>query len=155
MKKTNALRFLDQNKIDYEIVEYDPEDGVSGLDVARKTGENPENVYKTLVTVTKDKEHFVFVIPVLNELDLKKAAAELNIKKIDMLPQKDLLPLTGYVHGGCSPIGMKKEFPTYIDKSASGKKYIYVSAGKVGMQVKINPDNLVNLIKASYKDLAK
>ncbi|WP_019132614.1 Cys-tRNA(Pro) deacylase [Peptoniphilus obesi] len=155
MKKTNALRFLDQNKIDYEIVEYDPKDGVSGLDVARNTGENPENVYKTLVTVTKDKEHFVFVIPVLNELDLKKAAAELNIKKIDMLPQKDLLPLTGYVHGGCSPIGMKKEFPTYIDKSASGKEYIYVSAGKVGMQVKINPDNLVNLIKASYKDLAK
>lgn len=155
MKKTNALRFLDQNKIDYEIVEYDPEDGVSGLDVARNTGENPENVYKTLVTVTKDKEHFVFVIPVLNELDLKKAAAELNIKKIDMLPQKDLLPLTGYVHGGCSPIGMKKEFPTYIDKSARGKEYIYVSAGKVGMQVKINPDNLVNLIKASYKDLAK
>lgn len=155
MKKTNALRFLDQNKVDYEIVEYDPKDGVSGLDVARKTGEDPENVYKTLVTVTKDKEHFVFVIPVLNELDLKKAATELNIKKIDMLPQKDLLPLTGYVHGGCSPIGMKKEFPTYIDKSASGKEYIYVSAGRIGMQVKINPDNLVNLIKASYKDLAK
>ncbi|MDK9580558.1 Cys-tRNA(Pro) deacylase [Sneathia sanguinegens] len=153
MKKTNAIRILESKKIKYEEMEYDASKGISGVDVAISTGENPQNVYKTLVTISNKKEYFVFIIPVVNELDLKKAASVSNSKKIEMLLQRDLLGLTGYVHGGCSPIGMKKLFKTFIDESAKGKEYIFVSGGKIGVQVKINPQDLINIVKAEYVDI--
>lgn len=155
MKKTNAMRILDSNKIKYQEIEYDASEGLSGLDVAMNTGENPLNVYKTLVTESKDKEHYVFVVPATKELDLKKAANVSNEKKIDMILQKELLPLTGYIHGGCSPVGMKKLFKTFVDESAKDKEYIFVSGGKVGTQVKINPDDLIKVINADYADISK
>lgn len=154
MKKTNAMRILDQNKVNYEIIEYDAEKGISGQDVARQLGEDENTVYKTLVTHSKD-EHFVFVVPVSSELDLKLAASVSNSKKIEMIKQSDLLPTTGYVHGGCSPIGMKKQFMTFIDDSAEDKEYMYVSGGKIGMQVKINPQDLVKLINANFAKITR
>lgn len=153
MKKTNAIRILESMKIKYEEIEYDASKGISGVDVAISTGENPQNVYKTLVTISNKKEYFVFIIPVVNELDLKKAASASNSKKIEMLLQRDLLGLTGYVHGGCSPIGMKKLFKTFIDESAKDKEYIFVSGGKIGVQIKINPQDLINIVKAEYVDI--
>lgn len=154
MKKTNAMRILDQNKVNYEIIEYDAEKGISGQDVARQLGEDENTVYKTLVTHSKD-EHFVFVVPVSSELDLKLAASVSNSKKIEMIKQSDLLQTTGYVHGGCSPIGMKKQFMTFIDDSAEDKEYMYVSGGKIGMQVKINPQDLVKLINANFAKITR
>ena len=118
MKKTNAMRILDSKKIEYSKIEYDASSGISALDVAKSTGEDPSRIYKTLVTVSREKEHFVFVVPAEKELDLKKAATAAGTKNIEMIPQKELLPLTGYVHGGCSPVGMKKEFETFLDSSA-------------------------------------
>lgn len=153
MKKTNAIRILESKKIKYEEIEYDASKGISGVDVAISTGEDPQNVYKTLVTISNKKEYFVFIIPVVNELDLKKAASASNSKKIEMLLQRDLLGLTGYVHGGCSPIGMKKLFKTFIDESAKDKEYIFVSGGKIGVQIKINPQDLINIVKAEYVDI--
>lgn len=155
MKKTNAMRILDLKKVKYEEIEYDTSSGISGVDVALNTGEDPEYVFKTLVTCSNNKEYFVFVIPSIYELDLKKGANIVGVKKIEMLAQKELLPLTGYIHGGCSPIGMKKLFKTFVHKSAKGKEYIFVSGGKIGLQVKINPDNLLDLIHAKYADLIK
>lgn len=154
MKKTNAMRLLDADNINYEIKEYSKDNGISGVDVAKTLNEDPELVFKTLVTQSKD-ENYVFVIPVAEELDLKKAAKVSSEKKIEMLAQKDLLKKTGYIHGGCSPIGMKKLFKTFIDESAQNRDYIYVSGGKIGMQVKINPLDLVNLINGSFEDLTK
>lgn len=154
MKKTNAMRYLDLNKIDYEIKEYSKDDGISGVEVAKTLNEDPSSVFKTLVTKSKD-DNYVFVIPAPKELDLKKAANVSKEKKIEMLAQKDLLPKTGYVHGGCSPVGMKKEFTTYIDESAENREYIYISGGKIGMQIKISPRELSNLINAEFKDLTK
>ena len=155
MKKTNAMRILDSKKIFYEINEYDSAKGISGVEVANTLGEDVNLVFKTLVTVANDKENIVFVIPVAKELDLKKAANFSEKKKIEMIHQKELLPLTGYIHGGCSPIGMKKLFRTFIDISAKNKEYIYVSGGKIGMQIKVNPNELINLINGEYKDLIK
>lgn len=155
MKKTNAMRILDSNKINYEILIYDKNKAVSGKEVANILNEDEEYVFKTLVTVSKDNEHFVFVIPVTSELDLKKAAKISGSKKIEMIHQKELLPLTGYIHGGCSPIGMKKEFKTYIDISAERLDNFYVSGGKLGMQIKINPKDLINLIDSEFADLVK
>lgn len=155
MKKTNAMRILDSNKVKYEEITYDASLGLSGVDVAKNTGEDPSNVFKTLVTIAKSNEHYVFVVPSLKELDLKEAANVSNEKKIEMIPQKDLLPLTGYIHGGCSPIGMKKPFKTFVDASAKNKKYIFVSGGKVGTQIKIAPDDLLNTIGAEYANISK
>ncbi|KXO16663.1 Cys-tRNA(Pro) deacylase [Peptoniphilus sp. GNH] len=154
MKKTNALRLLDSHKISYETVDYSNTDAVSGKSVAQVLGESENEVFKTLVCKGKS-EHYVFVIPVDHELDLKKAAFCADEKKIEMLPQKELLPLTGYVHGGCSPLGMKKTFKTFIDQSAKSIDKIYVSAGKIGLQVRLNPSDLLSIIEAEYKDLTK
>lgn len=154
MKKTNAMRILDLNSVNYAIIEYDKDNGISGVEVANTLNEPVDRVYKTLVTMSKSN-YYVFVIPVAEELDLKKAAKVSDEKKIDMLPQKDLLKLTGYVHGGCSPIGMKKEFKTFINLSAKDLDYFYVSGGKIGMQIKLVPSELANLIKAEFKDLIK
>lgn len=155
MKKTNAMRILESENIDFEIIEYSTKDGISGTDVAEKLGENKDKVFKTLVTESKEGENFVFVVPVSSELDLKKAARASNSKKIEMIPQKKLLPLTGYVHGGCSPVGMKKEFKTYIDSSAEDLNFFYISGGKVGMQIKLNTKELVSLIDGEFSDIKK
>lgn len=154
MKKTNAMRILDSSKLEYEIKEYSEKDGISGLEVANNLNEDPNTVFKTLVTYGKD-ENYVFAVPVVSELDLKKAAVSSKEKKIEMLPQKELFKKTGYVHGGCSPIGMKKQFQTFIDKSALDREYIYISGGKICMQIKIKPQELAELIDAKFVDITK
>lgn len=155
MNKTNAIRQLDTNKIKYEIFEYPVDGPLDAISVASYLKEDPKQVFKTLVTVSATKINYVFVVPGDRELDLKKAAKAVNEKSIEMIPQKELLPLTGYIHGGCSPIGMKKTFKTIIDESAIQFNDIYVSAGRIGMQIKINPNNLINLINAELKDIKK
>ena len=151
--KTNVMRVLSQNKIEYNAYYYGDGTALSGADVAAELGQDPARVFKTLVTVGKSKEHYVFVIPVLAELDLKKAAQAAGEKNIEMIKQKELLPLTGYVHGGCSPIGMKKQFKTYIDASAEACETIFFSAGKIGAQVEVAPGDLIGLINAKFADL--
>lgn len=154
MKKTNVMRILDKEKIPYEESSYDPDESVSAIDCANKLGVDPEIVYKTLVTESKDG-NFVFVIPGRETLDLKKAARASGAKKIEMLKAKDLFPLTGYIHGGCSPIGMKKLFKTYIHIDAKNLEKFYISAGHVGYQVCVNPLDIKNLIGAEFFDLVK
>ena len=155
MKKTNAMRLLDAAGVKYEEFEYDASLGISGTEVARTLNEDVNMVFKTLVTETNKGEHFVFIVPVAMELDLKKAAKAAGAKKVDMLKQRDLLPLTGYVHGGCSPMGMKTKLKTFIDASAMDKEYIYVSGGKVGLQIKISPADLIKLTDATAIDIVK
>ena len=152
MEKTNVMRLLDAKSIPYEAREYDPEI-TSGPLVAAALGEDPDTVFKPLVTEGPKKEHFVFVIPVNAELDLKKAAKVARVKSIAMIPQKELLPLTGYIHGGCSPFGMKKPFPTFLDETAELFPSIFVSAGRRGYQVGISPSDIVSQIGASFADL--
>lgn len=155
MNKTNALRLLDTKKIKYDVFEYSTSGSIDAVSVAQYLNENPCQVFKTLVTVSNTNINYVFVVPGNGELDLKKAAKLVNEKSIDMIPQKNLLPLTGYIHGGCSPVGMKKLFKTVIDESAKDFEYIFVSAGKIGMQIKINPDDLVDVINGVYGDIKK
>ena len=153
--KTNAMRLLDQKKISYEHLSLENAEGLSGEEIASKLSEDPAQAFKTLVTTGKTGNHYVFVIPVCAELDLKKAASAVSEKSIEMLKQKDLLPLTGYVHGGCSPIGMKKFFPTIIDASAKDFDEIYFSAGKIGHQVKVSVCDIEKIIKVSFVDIKK
>ena len=155
MKKTNALRHLDADGIAYETFEYDGDVEVDGVKIAELNHLPVDAVFKTLVAEGKDKAHFVFDIPVPDELDLKKAAKDCGEKKLDMRHGKDLLPLTGYVRGGCSPVGMKKLFPTYIHESAILYDAIYVSAGKKGLQMRVDPEELCRLIKGEFADLTK
>ena len=154
MIKTNAMRILDKNKIQYKTYEYDSSKAISGLEVAQSLNQNPQFVYKTLVTTAKSKEHYVFLIPVEKELDLKKAALSVNEKSVEMLKQKDLFSLTGYVHGGCSPLGMKKLFTTIIDISAQNIPYIIFSAGKIGYQIQTSPNLLKQVIDFKFFDIA-
>ncbi len=149
MVKTNVMRILDKAKIPYEGFSYST-DMTEGLLIAEALGENPNEVYKTLVTESDRGEHFVFVIPVAETLDLKAAAKSVNAKSVSMLKQKNLLPLTGYIHGGCSPIGMKKPFKTVIDISAKELGTFFVSAGKVGFQIKTSPASLAEFIGAEF-----
>ena len=144
MEKTNAMRQFDRKKLKYEVHSY--EGVISGEDVAAALGQNAEQVFKTLVTVGKSGGHYVFMIPVAQELDLKKAAKSVGEKSIAMLPQKELLPLTGYIHGGCSPVGMKKQFPTVIHESAADYETIFFSAGKIGLQLQASLEALKTLI---------
>lgn len=153
MTKTNAMRLLDQKKIEYEVKEIEDAEGLSGRQMALKAGENPEEVYKTLVTVGAKGAHYVFVVPVEKELDLKKAAKTVGEKSISMIHQKELLPLTGYIHGGCSPVGMKKFFRTVFDKSALSHERIYFSGGKVGVQVRIRTVDISKAIKCEFEDI--
>lgn len=152
MQKTNAMRILDKEKVSYEVLEYDSSI-TNGELVAESLNENKEHVFKTLVTEANNKEHFVFVVPVAETLDLKKGAKIAGVKSVEMLKQKDLLPLTGYIHGGCSPVGMKKPFKTFVHESAKELDKIYVSAGKVGMQIKINPNDLKVVVGFDFADL--
>ena len=153
MTKTNAMRLLDQKKIEYEVKEIEDAEGLSGSQMALKAGENPEEVYKTLVTVGAKGAHYVFVVPVEKELDLKKAAKTVGEKSISMIHQKELLPLTGYIHGGCSPVCMKKLFRTVFDKSALSHERIYFSGGKVGVQVRIRTVDISKAIKCEFEDI--
>jgi Cys-tRNA(Pro)/Cys-tRNA(Cys) deacylase len=156
IKKTNALRILDKNKVDYIVYSYDTSDGKNdGLSAAKKNGKDPSIVFKTLVTQGNSKEFYVFIIPVSGELDLKKAASVTDEKKIEMIPVKNLLNLTGYVKGGCSPIGMKKLFKTIIDSSSNKYNNIIVSAGKLGMHIEIEPQILAKVVEAKFQDVLK
>ena len=152
-EKTNVMRILDQKKVPYNHAHIELGEAVSGVEMAARMGLDSTRVYKTLVTVAKSKEHYVFVIPVAAELDLKKAAACVGEKNIEMIPQKELLPLTGYIHGGCSPIGMKKFFTTVLDASAEHLETIFFSAGKVGYQVEVSPAGLAQVIRFEYGDV--
>jgi len=154
MQKTNALRILDGAGVRYTIYEYDPSDGkIDGMSVAAKIGVAPEQVFKTLVTVGKTAGLLVFVIPVEFELDLKKAALAADDKYIEMIKGKDLEPQTGYVHGGCSPVGMKKALPTFIEETAGLYDTIVVSAGRIGLQMELAPEDLVSATAAVFADL--
>jgi len=151
--KTNVMRVLDQKKIGYQAYSAELPEAVSGVEMAELIGKAPELVYKTLVTQGKSKNFFVFVIPVAKELDLKKAAKAVGEKSIEMIPLKNLLPLTGYVHGGCSPIGMKKQFKTVVDQSAESLETITFSAGKIGYQVELAPSDLKKAVPFSFADV--
>ncbi|PEJ35423.1 Cys-tRNA(Pro) deacylase [Bacillus pseudomycoides] len=151
--KTNVMRLLDKKKINYKHYSYVDTDAISGIDVALVLGQSPNQVFKTLVTMGKSGQHYVFVVPVNKELDLKKAASSVREKSISMLKSKDLLSLTGYIHGGCSPIGMKKYFPTVIDNSAMELDTIIFSAGKVGYQVELGLDELKKIIRFELHDI--
>ncbi len=151
--KTNVMRILDQHKVEYKHYSYVNTNAISGIEVAQVLNQNPAQVFKTLVTTSKSKKHYVFMIPVAEELDLKKAASAVNEKSVEMLHLKDLLPTTGYIHGGCSPIGMKKLFTTVIDSSAQNFETIIFSAGKIGYQVETSLENLKKVIPYSLADI--
>ena len=154
--KTNAVRILESENVTYEIIAYAVEDDhLDGVSVAEKTGQSEKVVYKTLVTIAGPRELYVFIIPVAEELDLKKAAKAAGVKKLDMLPLKDLTKETGYVRGGCSAVGMKKQFPTVIDSSAESLNQIIVSAGKPGLQMKLTPADLAKVAGASFHAVVK
>ena len=154
IQKTNAMRLLDAAGISYETASYDYDEAdLSGVHAAEALGEAPEAVFKTLVTRNEKNEYFVFVIPVAETLDLKKAAKVSGSKSIEMIHVREIEDLTGYVRGGCSPIGMKKAFPTFIDETASLCEKIYFSAGRRGIQMILEPDKLASAAAASYEDL--
>ena len=152
-EKTNVMRVLDGKKIPYESHSYEPDPTLSGEQIAGILGEDPAKVFKTLVTQGKSGVYYVCVVPVKEELDLKKAAKAAGEKAIAMIKQKDLLPLTGYMHGGCSPIGMKKSFPTFIHQTATGFDKMFVSAGRVGFQIEIDPKDLIAVARCQPADL--
>lgn len=154
--KTNAMRILDAKKVSYEMLTYDNKDGkIDGISVAEKIGRDHKEVYKTLVAQGQSKNIYVYVIPVAAELDLKKAARAAREKNVEMLPVKDIQKWTGYIRGGCSPIGMKKEYQTFIDESCLVIDSIVVSAGKVGVQIVLEPKMLKEITKAEIHELIK
>ncbi len=152
--KTNVARLLDQARIAYELIPYEvDENDLAATHVAEQLGEDIKMVFKTLVLHGDKSGHFVCVIPGDDEVDLKKAAKAAGAKKAEMIPMKELLPLTGYIRGGCCPIGMKKQFPTFFHTTVLDHDFIYVSAGQRGLQIKINPQQLIDYVKASVADL--
>lgn len=153
IEKTNVMRILDQRDIKYQSYNYVDIDAINGLDVANALNQNPSQVFKTLVTVGASKKHYVFLVPVASELNLKNAARAVGEKSVEMLKMKDLFALTGYIHGGCSPIGMKKQFKTVIDVSAQNFETIIFSAGKIGYQVELRLDDLRKAIDFELKDI--
>jgi Cys-tRNA(Pro)/Cys-tRNA(Cys) deacylase len=156
MIKTNAIRILETEKVNYTAYEYDFSDGkIDGVTVAGKIGIEAERVFKTLVTVGKMTGINVFVIPVQHELDLKKAATAAGDKNIEMIKSKELEPQTGYIHGGCSPVGMKKKFPTYFEETAELFEKIIVSGGKIGLQVEVSPNDLIRVTGGKFCDLVR
>ena len=159
-EKTNVMRVLEKKEVPYEAHAYAPEGmdvsdvaALSGEEIAERLDEPVERVFKTLVTRGKSGQYYVFVVPVAEELDLKKAAKAAGEKSISMIAQKELLPLTGYVHGGCSPVGMKKQFPTFVHGTAENYETFYVSAGKVGVQVELAAENLGKVIRLKFADV--
>ena len=152
-EKTNVMRTLEQKKLPYTAHSYDPDGPIDGVSVAQTLGQPPERVFKTLVTRAASGAYYVFDIPVAENLDLKKAARAVGEKSVAMLPQKELLGLTGYVHGGCSPVGMKKQLPTVFHETALLYDTICVSAGKIGAQVECSPQVLIALLRAKTADV--
>lgn len=152
-EKTNVMRILDQKKVKYNSYNYLKTGAISGMEVAKALDENPNLTFKTLVTVGKTNNHYVFLVPVNKELDLKKAAKAVNEKSIEMVKSKELLALTGYIHGGCSPVGMKKSFKTVIDNSAKNYDKLIFSGGKIGYQVETTLDELKKVIDFDLKDI--
>lgn len=153
-EKTNVMRVLEQKNISYIPHAYDPEASLDGVSVAKQLGQDPEAVFKTLVARGASGGLYVFDIPVEDNLDLKKAAKAVGEKSVAMIHQKELLPLTGYVHGGCSPVGMKKQYPTVFHETAEILDTIMVSAGKIGFQVELEPSALIALVGGTTADLA-
>jgi len=151
--KTNVMRILDQKKINYKSYNYSSTTAISGVEVASVLEINPNQTFKTLVTIGNSKNHYVFLVPVNKELDLKKAALSVKEKSIEMVKSKELLNLTGYIHGGCSPIGMKKFFKTTIDSSASSFETIIFSAGKIGYQVELSLNDLRKVINFNLDEI--
>lgn len=154
IQKTNAMRILDSNRLSYEVLSYaHGTEPIAGLAVAKQLQEDPEQVFKTLVTVANTKEYIVFVIPVAYELHLKKCAKAAGVKSVEMIHVKDINKLTGYVRGGCSPIGMKKQFRTFVHESCTQLPAMMFSGGKIGVQIKMQPDDLLKLIHAETADI--
>ncbi|MDZ4993934.1 Cys-tRNA(Pro) deacylase [Clostridium perfringens] len=154
--KTNAMRILDSKKVPYEMLSYESEDGkIDGISVAHKIGVDKKNVFKTLVAQGTSKELYVFVIPVAEELDLKNAAKIAGEKKVEMIAVKDILKYTGYIRGGCSPIGLKRDYRTFIHESAKVLDFMIVSAGKIGHQIKLNPKDLIEVVSGNFENLIK
>jgi Cys-tRNA(Pro)/Cys-tRNA(Cys) deacylase len=152
--KTNAMRILDSKKIDYELITYDSHDGkIDGVSVAEKIGKDPKQVYKTLVAQGASKQLYVFIVPVEKELNLKKGAQACGEKKIEMIPVKDIQKWTGYIRGGCSPVGMKKQYPTVIDESAEELSSIIVSGGKIGVQMDLKLQDLLSVTGGKLAEL--
>ena len=148
--KTNVMRILDKNKIRYEAIHYECDEFIDGLHTAEKTGAPVEQSFKTLVARGKSKQYYVFVIPIAREVDLKKAARAAGEKSIEMIHVKEINSITGYVRGGCSPIGMKKLFPTFIDESAQHFETMYISGGRIGTTICLNPDDLCRLVQGQF-----
>lgn len=151
--KTNAMRILESHKIPFETMTYECGEFTDGMQTAKILGISPELMYKTLVTVGKSKANYVFVIPIAEEIDFKKAAKVVGEKSLEMLPLKDLTKVTGYVRGGCTSIGMKKQFPTVIDKTAMRLERMIVSGGKIGMQLRLSPEDLKKAANAQFEDV--
>lgn len=154
LKKTNALRILEEAKIEYQAFEYDGEGGkITGVEIAERIGQPIDDVCKTLVTTTDRKEYFIFVIPVAETLDLKKAAKAAGVKALSMLPLAKLFPLTGYFHGGCSPIGTKTHMDVFIHESIQNAPFCYVSGGRIGLNIKVCPSDLARITRATFAPL--
>lgn len=151
--KTNAVRILERNKISYELITYKCDEFIDGLHTAEKTGAPVEQSYKTLVMQGKSKQYYVFVIPIAREVDLKAAARAVSEKSVEMIHVKDLTTITGYVRGGCSPLGMKKQFPTVIDETAQIYDDIYISGGRIGTTIRLNPNDLAKVVNAKFADI--
>lgn len=151
--KTNAIREVEAAGVPCEVRTFECEEALSGVEVADMLGLDPDRVFKTLVTVGKSGEHYVFMVPVAEELDLKRAAKAVGEKAVEMIKSRELLPLTGYVHGGCSPIGMKKQFPTVIDETAQLFDVICFSGGRIGCQLEMSPDDLAKLVPLKFADI--
>ena len=153
--KTNAMRILDRMKIPYTHYTYECDEFIDGMQIVEKLNLKPEQVYKTLVTTGKTGNHYVFVIPIEAEIDFKKAAKVVGEKSLEMLHLKDLTKVTGYVRGGCTAIGMKKQFPTVIQEDAKELEYMHVSGGKLGMQIRLAPQDLQKVAKAEFADVIR
>ncbi len=151
--KTNAMRILDKNKVKYEVVSYECDEFIDGIHIADKLGQSYDMSFKTLVTVGKTGNYYVFVLPVDKEVDFKKAAKCAGEKNVEMLPVKDINAVTGYIRGGCTPIGMKKLYKTFIHESAKGFDKIIISGGQLGLQIHLNPDDLVKVVNGVYTDI--
>ena len=148
--KTNAMRILDKNKIPYEIIQYECDEFIDGLHSAEKTGAPVEQSFKTLVMQGKSRQYYVFVLPIAEEVDLKAAARTVGEKSVEMIHVKDITAITGYVRGGCTPLGMKKQFPTILHESARIFDRIYVSGGRIGTTIIVNPDDLLSVVRGQY-----
>ncbi len=151
--KTNAMRFLEKNKIVYEMQSYECEEFVDGITTAAKLGQPPEDTFKTLIAHGKSGEYYCFLLPVAMELDLKKAAKSVGEKSVELLHVKDITKVTGYVRGGCTPIGMKKQFMTVVHKTAEDKDLFYISGGRIGLQIRLSPNELVKSIRGKFEDI--